>query len=73
MTSVMLILTAALLGGCAKSVWVQDGKSRWETRQDAANCAEGLWKERKITIDTSDEERRTLLTPCMEEKGYRRL
>jgi len=72
MMPVFWVLVMSLLIGCAQTSWVQEGKSRWETRQDAANCAEALWKERKITIDTPDEEKRTLLAPCMEEKGYQR-
>jgi hypothetical protein len=72
MMPVFWVLALSLLFGCTKTPWVQEGKSRWETRHDIAHCAEALWKERKMTIDTPDEERRTLLAPCMEAKGYQR-
>jgi hypothetical protein len=72
MMHILLLLAVILLEGCANVQWIQEGKSRMETRQDLAHCAEGLWKERKITVDTSSEERAELIAPCMEEKGYRK-
>ena len=65
-----IIIVAIVCAGCVSPPFTHEGKSRMAIRQDMANCAEPLWKEHKLTMDTTTEDRRALLAPCMEQKGY---
>ena len=64
----VLLLSASLLGGCAK-YWYQEGKTFEECKADRAACRSELLK-RTDLYRIGDYERQ-FMEDCMQQKGYR--